>query len=61
MKNRFFLQILIIEVMLASPIEIELTNFGYNLSHVIKCFSDIMDRNYDVVAFISKFLYFNET
>ena len=44
---------------------LELPNFGQwphtqnNLSHAIKFFFvDVMDRNYDAIAFISKYLYF---
>ena len=32
----------------------------YNLNHVIMFFGNVMDRNYDVIIFISKYLYFNK-
>ena len=43
---------------------LELPNFGhmttYNLSHVIKFCCDVIDRNYDVITFISSYLYFKK-
>ena len=52
--------------MITSLIEmLGLPNFGhcakYNLSHEIKFFGDVMDRNYDVINLISKYLYFKKT
>ena len=32
----------------------------YNLNHVMKFFGDAMNKNYDVVTFISKYYYFKK-
>ena len=46
---------------------LELPNFGHmttstkKFEHVIKFFSDVMDRKFDVITFISKSLYFKKT
>ena len=42
---------------------LDLPNFGhmntsaYNLNHAINIFGDVIDRNYDVITFISKYRY----
>ena len=55
--------------MITSFIEmLELPNFGHvtiptkcNLNHVINFFCDVMDKNYDVITFILKYLYFKKS
>ena len=40
---------------------ITLPHLQYNLSHVIKFVSDVMDKKYDVITFISKYIYFKKS
>ena len=42
--------------MLELPTFVSWLHLQYNVSHVIKFVVDVMDRNYDVITFISEFL-----